>query len=130
MVNEGKVSIHPILHYENPEAAIRFLTEAFGFRELVVHKGLDGSITYVELEFGGAHIGFGPTSDRSSPFDLGPVGVYVALDDPDAHHERAVAAGVEIVMGLTDSDHGSRDYAARDPEGNVWCFGTYRPGTS
>jgi uncharacterized glyoxalase superfamily protein PhnB len=30
-------------------------------------------------------------------------------------------------MELTDQDYGSREYAARDPEGNVWCFGTYRP---
>ena len=22
---------------------------------------------------------------------------------------------------------GSRDYAVRDPEGNLWSFGTYRP---
>ena len=28
---------------------------------------------------------------------------------------------------LTDPDYGSRDFAARDPEGNVWCLGTYRP---
>lgn len=33
----------------------------------------------------------------------------------------------EIVMGLTDQDYGSREYAARDSEGNLWCFGTYRP---
>ena len=31
-------------------------------------------------------------------------------------------------MGLTDQDYGSRRFAARDPHGNVWCFGTYRPG--
>jgi len=29
-------------------------------------------------------------------------------------------------MELTDQDYGSREFAARDPEGNVWCFGTYR----
>jgi len=26
---------------------------------------------------------------------------------------------------LLDTDYGSRDYAARDPEGNLWSFGTY-----
>jgi len=26
-----------------------------------------------------------------------------------------------------DQPYGSREYAARDPEGNVWAFGTYRP---
>jgi uncharacterized glyoxalase superfamily protein PhnB len=31
-------------------------------------------------------------------------------------------------MALRDTDYGSREYAAKDPEGNTWCFGTYRPG--
>jgi uncharacterized glyoxalase superfamily protein PhnB len=30
-------------------------------------------------------------------------------------------------MELTDTDYGSRDFSARDPEGNLWTFGTYRP---
>ena len=69
-------------------------------------------------------------TDRAdgSPFTLpGPVLVYVVVDDPDALHDRAVAAGAEIVSGLTDQDYGSREFAARDPHGNVWSFGTYRP---
>ena len=32
-------------------------------------------------------------------------------------------------MELVDQDYGSREYAAVDDEGNVWSFGTYRPGT-
>lgn len=36
--------------------------------------------------------------------------------------------GAEITTELHDTDYGSRDYAARDPEGNLWNFGTYRPG--
>jgi uncharacterized glyoxalase superfamily protein PhnB len=130
MAPDANVIIQPVLHYRDPAAALRFLTEAFGFNEQVVHKGPDGEIGYVELEYGGCHFGFGRTAEGGSPFDLGPTAVYMALDEVDAHHDRAVAAGVEIVMGLTDTDYGSRDYAARDPEGNVWCFGTYRPGPS
>jgi uncharacterized glyoxalase superfamily protein PhnB len=41
--------------------------------------------------------------------------------------ERARANGAEIVRELTDEDYGSRGYTARDPEGNLWSFGTYRP---
>jgi uncharacterized glyoxalase superfamily protein PhnB len=63
-----------------------------------------------------------------NPFCLpGPVAVYVVVDDPDALHDRAVAAGAEIVRGLEDQPYGSRDFAARDDHGNVWSFGTYRP---
>ena len=49
------------------------------------------------------------------------------MDDPDAHHDRAKASGADIVMELTDQPNGSREYAAEDPEGNVWSFGTYDP---
>lgn len=49
------------------------------------------------------------------------------VDDVDAHHRRAVEHGAEIVMEPTDQDYGSRDYMARDAEGNVWSFGTYAP---
>ncbi|MEA2449734.1 MAG: hypothetical protein QOG63_1666, partial [Thermoleophilaceae bacterium] len=52
---------------------------------------------------------------------------YVVVEDVDAHHARAVESGAEIVYGLTDQDYGSRDYAALDPEGNHWSFGTYHP---
>ena len=49
------------------------------------------------------------------------------VDDPDALYERAKRAGAEIQMELTDQDYGSRDFIARDPEGNIWSFGTYDP---
>jgi uncharacterized glyoxalase superfamily protein PhnB len=42
-------------------------------------------------------------------------------------HDRAVAAGAEITMPLVDQHYGSREFAAKDPEGNQWFFGTYRP---
>jgi uncharacterized glyoxalase superfamily protein PhnB len=57
----------------------------------------------------------------------GTFGAYVVTDDPDGLHDRAVKAGATIVQGLTDTDYGSRDFIARDPEGNLWSFGTY-PG--
>jgi uncharacterized glyoxalase superfamily protein PhnB len=128
MTTESDVLIQPVLHYADLEKAIRFLIQAFGFREHTVDRNPDGTISNAELEFGGCYIGVGRTSSQGSPFDLGPVAIYVALTDPDAHHARAFEAGAEIVMGLTDQEYGSREYAARDPEGNVWCFGTYRPG--
>jgi uncharacterized glyoxalase superfamily protein PhnB len=59
--------------------------------------------------------------------DAGPAGVYVVVDDVDAHHQHAVDHGAEILMPPTDQDYGSRDYLARDTEGNIWSFGTYAP---
>ena len=39
------------------------------------------------------------------------------------------ASGTTIVAEPYDSPHGSRDFACRDPEGNLWYFGTYWPKT-
>jgi uncharacterized glyoxalase superfamily protein PhnB len=51
--------------------------------------------------------------------------IYVVVDDPDLHYERAEAVGARIVVGLTDQDYGSREYSAHDLEGNIWSFGPY-----
>ena len=30
------------------------------------------------------------------------------------------------MQGLRDEDYGSRGFTVKDPEGNIWSFGTYR----
>ena len=52
---------------------------------------------------------------------------YVVVPDADAHHARAVAAGARVVRALADEDYGGRGYSCRDPEGQMWSFGTYDP---
>jgi uncharacterized glyoxalase superfamily protein PhnB len=122
------MSIYPTLRYEDAKAAIRFLVDAFGFTEKAVMENPDGSIAHAELEWpGGGLIMLGQKRAEPSPFDTVHVVTYLALDDPDAHHATAVKAGAEIIQELVDQDYGSREYAAQDPEGNVWSFGTYRP---
>ncbi|MER6446899.1 glyoxalase [Streptomyces venezuelae] len=127
----GVPSICPTLVYRDAKAAIRLLTEAFGFSQVAVYEGEDGSVTHAELAYGNGMVMLG-SSGRGGVFDkamegAGPSGVYVVVDDVDAHHRRAVDHGAEIVMEPTDQDYGSRDYMARDAEGNVWSFGTYAP---
>ncbi|MEV5440389.1 VOC family protein [Streptomyces sp. NPDC052682] len=127
----GRPSIYPTLLYTNAKAAIRQLTEAFGFTELSVFEGEDGSVMHAELVQGDGAVMIS-SRGRGGVFDAamrnaGPAGVYVVVDDVDAHHQRAVEHGVEILMPPTDQDYGSRDYMARDLEGNVWSFGTYAP---
>ncbi|WP_327261860.1 VOC family protein [Streptomyces sp. NBC_01232] len=127
----GVPSICPTLVYRDAKAAIRLLTEAFGFSQIAVYEGEDGSVTHAELAYGNGVVMLG-SSGTGGVFDkamegAGPSGVYVVVDDVDAHHRRAVEHGAEIVMEPTDQDYGSRDYMARDAEGNVWSFGTYAP---
>jgi uncharacterized glyoxalase superfamily protein PhnB len=120
----------PIVPYSNPRAAINWLESAFGAVATAVYPPEpDQPLKHAEVKVGSGLVMINDADrDDSSPFALsGPVLLYVTVDDPDALHDRAAAAGAEIVMGLTDQDYGSREFAARDPHGNVWSFGTYRP---
>jgi len=56
----------------------------------------------------------------------GMAAAYVVTDDPDGLFARAQEAGATIVTPLNDTDYGSRTFSVRDPEGNLWSFGTYR----
>ncbi|MFI6692223.1 VOC family protein [Streptomyces sp. NPDC050433] len=128
----GAPSICPTLVYDDAKAAIRTLKDAFGFTELSVYEGEDGSVLHAELAHGNGIVmlgsGKGDGVFAKAMAGGGPAGIYVVVEDVDAHHARAAAQGVEILMPPTDQDYGSRDYMARDAEGNVWSFGTYAPG--
>ncbi|MFD4527228.1 VOC family protein [Streptomyces sp. NPDC058470] len=130
-IDSGRPSIYPTLLYADAKAAIRQLTEAFGFTELSVYEGEDGAVMHAELTQGNGAVMLG-SKGRGGVFDsamkgAGPVGVYVVVADVDTHHQQAVDHGAEILMPPTDQDYGSRDYMARDIEGNIWSFGTYAP---
>jgi uncharacterized glyoxalase superfamily protein PhnB len=122
-------NIYPVLIYEDGRVAIDFLEKAFGFERHAVHDGENGAVAHAELRFGSELVMLSSSSEGNEQFNqaAGNYTLYLVVDDPDAHHQRAKDAGAEIVLGLKDEDYGSRGYTARDPEGNLWSFGTYRP---
>ena len=125
-------TVWPILAFRDARAASRFLVEAFGFEERAVYARDDDPsiVEHGELRWPlGGGIMFGSAGKDDSPFGQRAPGndsVYVVCEDPDALFERASAAGAEIVRPLKDEDYGSRGFTVRDPEGNLWSFGTYR----
>ncbi len=118
-------TVTPYLLYENGEAAIEFLTRAFGFRELNRATGAAGGL-HAELEVGSSggsvYLGQPPRGFRN-PADVGRTSsVYVLVDDVDAHFERARSAGVTIIEELVDLPFGHRRYGCADPQGHEWSF--------
>jgi uncharacterized glyoxalase superfamily protein PhnB len=115
--------VYPFLRYADADAALEWLRRAFGFEHVVVRRSAEdgtGPIRHAEVALGAGIVMFGQG-------ELDHRGIYVAVEDPDGHYERAKAAGAEMVSELANTDYGSRGYTARDPEGNLWSFGTYRP---
>ncbi|MFG2191993.1 VOC family protein [Streptomyces sp. NPDC048639] len=127
--NRTRTSMWPTMTYRDAPAAIRFLTEAFGFETTALHTGkTDDEVVHAELRRpDGAGIMLGSTRQDSAICGLPPRtgSVYVVTDEPDAVFARATAAGAVVVQGLEDTDYGSRGFTVRDPEGVFWSFGTY-----
>jgi uncharacterized glyoxalase superfamily protein PhnB len=128
-------TVIPALQYEDAPAAIDFLCRAFGFEKSAVYEGEGGSIDHAQLTLGNGMIMLGSVKETEygkllvRPREVGGVtmSVYVIVEDADAHFARAKAAGAEITHELVTKDYGGRDYSCKDPEGNVWTFGTYDP---
>jgi len=128
--------VWPTLRARDARALIRFLVDAFGFEETVVY-GEGDRVDHAQLSWpagGGIMLGSVRDSDTdahgrrkgSTPTLPGTFGAYVVSDDVDGVYRRAKAAGAEIIAEPYDTDYGSHDFAAADPEGNRWSFGTYR----
>ena len=127
----ARAAVWPVLCYRDAPKALRFLEEAFGFERPVAFARADDPsvIEHAELRWplgGGVMLASAGKDDaafgRRAP---GNDAVYLVCDDPDGHFARAVDAGAEVVKPLVDEDFGSRSFTVRDPEGNLWSFGTY-----
>jgi uncharacterized glyoxalase superfamily protein PhnB len=106
------------------------LEEALGFERREELRDESGNVVHAELSLGPATVMLGTAGTGREPFRSLPAGgtlVYCAVEAVDALFERAQKAGADIPLEPTDTDYGSRDLTVRDPEGNLWAFGTYRP---
>ncbi len=136
----SRAAIIPAIRYENAPAAIDFLCAAFGFtRHAVFADPADPSvILHAQLVLGDAMIMLGSARPGAAtdaqawrqPREAGGVtmSLYVVVEDPDAHAATAAAAGAALIRPPHDNEgYPGRGYEARDPEGQVWSFGSYDP---
>ena len=132
-------SIIPTLRYQDAAAAIEWLCQAFGFEKHLVVPDDEGGIAHAQLVFGNGMIMLGSARDDAFGKLQKPAGApdgpvtqspYIIVQNVDTHHERALAAGAVIAFPPEDQDYGGRLYSCRDPEGNLWSFGSYDPWES
>jgi uncharacterized glyoxalase superfamily protein PhnB len=108
----------PVLGYPDLNAAIDWLSAAFGFRlrlriadhraQLLLPESEDAIV--ITSQAAGAPDG----TERDS--------VMVRVTDIDRHYERSKAAGAAVSGPPVDYPYGERQYSARDLGGHVWTF--------
>ena len=131
----GKSPVIPSMRYRDAAAAIDWLCGVLGFSRQLVVLGEGGTIAHAQLTLGDGMVMLG--SERDDEYGQvmaipGPNGAntqsaYVVVDNPQAAHDRVVAAGGDIVTPLHRPEYGGTFFACRDPEGHVWNIGSYDP---
>jgi PhnB protein len=119
--------ITPYLYYKNLAAAMEWVGRAFGLKVRFSMPGPDGKPMHGEMTFAEGVVMMGtadPKSGGKSPQDLGAAtqGLYIYVDDVDAHYRKAKEAGARISMEPADMFWGDRVYGAQDLEGHHWSF--------
>lgn len=117
--------IIPVLTYQDIAAAHDFLVSAFGFNGRGVSRNAEGQPIHGEVRAGDATIWLHRVTAEhrlNSPLasDVAHSGLFVLVDDVDAHYERARAGGAVIDSQPVDQPYGQREYGARDLEGHRW----------
>ncbi|RIL05596.1 MAG: aminotransferase [Proteobacteria bacterium] len=132
----GWPRISTSLYYDDPRKAIDWLCNAFGFEVQLLVEGDGGRIEHSELKYGdGLVMVSGTDKGERMPWARSPSQVGGAntqnlmlyVDDVEAHHARAIAAGAVIVMEMETHDYGAdhwadRGYGCRDVGGHHWWF--------
>ena len=121
----GYTRVCPYLSYEDASKAVEDLTATFGFVQRLEQTGAAGRV-HRELvlgEDGLVMLGQAGESFKSArQLDAYPsVLIHFYVDDVDALHDRARAAGADVTE-LETAPVGDRRFTATDPEGQVWVF--------
>ncbi len=129
---ENMPRITPNVFYDDLGAALDWLGKAFGFETRMSMPGPDGGLVHAEMEFADGVIMMSPTSDQeswTSPQSIGgavTIGLYIYVDDIEAHCESARNAGAKIVAEPEDMFWGDRTYVAEDSERHRWTFAEHK----
>jgi uncharacterized glyoxalase superfamily protein PhnB len=111
-------------------AVLDHWVEAFGL-ELQAIYGEGDVVEHAQLRRGDGWVMAGTSRENDLGKPPGSAAVYWVLDaveEVDAVHAKAVAAGATSVRAPEDPEYGGRGCTLADRDGNLWSFGTYRPG--
>lgn len=120
-----RAAVVPMVMYEDVRAAIAWLSSAFGLHESLRFSDEQGRVTHAQLAISGHEIMVGwPGEQYASPARHGKncQSVLVHVEDVDAHHGQAVAAGARVVSRPETQPFGERSYEVEDCEGHRWFF--------
>lgn len=125
-VPEGFHTLTPQIAVKNGDKAIPHYEEALGAKELrrMLLPGTD-KIMHAALAIGDSKMFLSDVAmQKKNPKGVGSA-FYVYVEDVDAAHKRALAAGMSETMAPMDMFWGDRCSAVDDRFGHRWCFAAH-----
>ena len=113
---KGFRSVTPRIVVRDAAGLIAFLSAVFE-----AHGEQSGDRP-AEIRIGDSLVMVTPAGAR----DAFPAFLYVYVDDADAAHRRALAAGAVSLEEPVDTPYGDRRGMVQDPCGNVWQIATHK----
>ena len=121
--------IIPLLACSDIVSEHDFLVTVLGFESGGIESTPDGTVVHAEVRAGSRRVWLHREDEAGGLVPPGRAGtagggIVVHVGDVDGHHDRARAAGAEVLYAPRDEDYGQREYGVRDPEGHLWWIAT------
>ncbi|MGH7911994.1 MAG: VOC family protein [Candidatus Dormibacteraceae bacterium] len=107
-------TLSPYLIVPDADSVIDFLRAAFGAEVESIHRTPAGGVMHAELRIGDSVVMLGSKSPGRQ------ASLHLLVEDVDAAHARALAAGGRSEREPANQDYGSRSAGVCDPGGNIW----------
>lgn len=111
-------SVAAVFHISELDTAVKYYEEVLGFKP-VFRYGQTAGMEYgpVIIHLSGPAIGVNKRA-------VGQGHIYIFCDEVDEYFQTIVRKGALLIIGPDDRGYGMRDFAIRDPDGNILVFGT------
>jgi uncharacterized glyoxalase superfamily protein PhnB len=135
-IPEGFHSLTPHIVVRGAAQAIEFYKKAFGAVEVRRSPMPDGkTLMHADLKIGDSHlllVDEMPGMGVHAPREPGATSVtlHLFVEDVDAVFNRAVAAGAQVTMPVSDMFWGDRYGQLTDPFGHGWSIATHKEDLS
>ena len=134
-IPEGYHTVTPHLVIKGASKAIEFYKKAFGAEEVFRMPGPGDQVMHAEIRIGDSHVmladefpQYGAVGPK--PGEPTSVNIHLYVTDVDAVFDRAVKAGAQVTMPVTDMFWGDRYGKLKDPFGHQWSVATHKEDLS
>ncbi|HET8864845.1 MAG TPA: VOC family protein [Gracilimonas sp.] len=115
-------TVMPYLILKDVSKFLAFTQNVFGAEVKMKHTDDDGRIVHAEIVIGDSTLMAG---ESNKDWTSQPAGLYINVDSADETYQKALHAGAETVMELSNKEYG-RSAGVKDSNGNTWWITSKR----